>query len=163
VERAIQFIRSHQDKAGPWWGRWGVNYIYGTWQVLAGLKAVGEDMSADYIQRAASWLRSVQKPDGSWGESCATYEDPSTKGQGESTASQTAWATMALLAAGGPDNPALQRGIDWLIDQQATDGAWDEPQFTGTGFPKVFYLKYHLYRHYFPLMALARYRQNTGG
>ena len=163
VDRAIRFIRSHQDKDGPWWGRWGVNYVYGTWQVLAGLKAIGEDMSAQYIQRAANWLRGVQKPDGSWGESCATYEDPSLKGQGESTASQTAWGVMAMLAAMGPNDPAVKKGVDWLISTQAEDGAWDEQWFTGTGFPKVFYLKYHLYRHYFPLMALGRYRRMLGG
>ena len=159
VERAIRFIRSQQDSAGPWWGRWGVNFVYGTWQVLAGLKSVGENMNAEYVQRAADWLRSVQKEDGSWGESCATYDDPSLKGQGESTASQTAWGVMGILAASGPHDPAVKKGIDWLIANQAADGAWDEQWFTGTGFPKVFYLKYHLYRHYFPLMALGRYRR----
>jgi squalene-hopene/tetraprenyl-beta-curcumene cyclase len=158
VRRAIAFIKSHQDKDGGWWGRWGVNYVYGTWQVLAGLRSVGEDMSADYVRCAADWLRSVQKPDGSWGESCASYEDPSLKGQGESTASQTAWGTMGVLAVAGPHDPAVKKGVDWLLDHQAEDGAWDERWFTGTGFPRVFYLKYHLYRHYFPLMALARYR-----
>jgi squalene-hopene/tetraprenyl-beta-curcumene cyclase len=159
VDRAIHFIRSQQDKSGAWWGRWGVNFVYGTWQVLAGVRAVGEDMSSEYIQRAAAWLRSVQKLDGSFGESCASYDDPSLKGQGESTASQTAWGTMALLAAAGPHDPAVKKGVDWLIVHQAADGAWDEQWFTGTGFPRVFYLKYHLYRHYFPLMALARYRR----
>lgn len=159
VDRAIRFIRSQQDSVGPWWGRWGVNFVYGTWQVLAGLKSVGENMSAEYVQRAAGWLRSVQKEDGSWGESCASYDDPSLKGQGESTASQTAWGVMGLLAVAGPHDPAVKRGVDWLIANQAADGAWDEHWFTGTGFPKVFYLKYHLYRHYFPLMALGRYRR----
>jgi squalene-hopene/tetraprenyl-beta-curcumene cyclase len=162
VERAIRFIRSHQDKDGPWWGRWGVNYVYGSWQVLGGLRAIGEDMSAEYIQRAANWLRAVQKSDGSWGESCASYDDPSLKGRGESTASQTAWGVMALLAAAGPRDAGVKGGVDWLITHQATDGAWDEQWFTGTGFPKVFYLKYHLYRHYFPLMALGRYRRMAG-
>ena len=153
VQRAIHFIRSQQDSAGPWWGRWGVNFVYGTWQVLAGLKSVGENMSAEYVQRAAGWLRSVQKEDGSWGESCASYDDPSLKGQGESTASQTAWGVMGLLAVAGPHDSAVKKGIEWLIANQAADGAWDEQWFTGTGFPKVFYLKYHLYRHYFPLMG----------
>ena len=162
VRRAIRFIRSQQDSSGAWWGRWGVNFIYGTWQVLAGLKSVGEDMDSPYIQKAVAWLRSVQKPDGSFGETCASYDDPSLKGQGESTASQTAWGTMALLAGTGPQDPAVKAGIDWLIENQANDGAWDEHWFTGTGFPKVFYLKYHLYRHYFPLMALGRYRRNMG-
>jgi squalene-hopene/tetraprenyl-beta-curcumene cyclase len=159
VQRAIAFIKSHQDPAGPWWGRWGVNYVYGTWQVLAGLRSVGQNMTADFVRHAGDWLRSVQKADGSFGESIATYDDPSLKGTGDSTASQTAWGTMGLLAIAGPRDPAVQRGIDWLISHQAPDGAWDEPQFTGTGFPKVFYLKYHLYRHYFPLMALARHRR----
>jgi len=147
VRRAIRFIRSQQDECGGWWGRWGVNFVYGTWQVLAGLKSVGEDMDAIYIQRAVAWLRSVQKPDGSFGESCASYDDPSQKGIGESTASQTAWGVMGLIAGARADDPAVKKGID------------EEP-FTGTGFPKVFYLRYHLYRHYFPLMALGRYRSS---
>ncbi len=159
VRRAIRFIRSQQDASGAWWGRWGVNFVYGTWQVLAGLQSVGEDMNAAYIRRAVAWLISVQKPDGSFGETCASYDDPTLKGQGESTASQTAWGTMGLLAALGPQHAAVQSGIQWLIENQADDGAWDEHWFTGTGFPKVFYLKYHLYRHYFPLMALGRYRR----
>ncbi len=162
VQRAIKFIQTRQYDDGSWFGRWGVNYVYGTWQVLAGLAAVNEDMSKPYVRRAAAWLKSVQKPDGSWGESCATYENPDLKGKGESTASQTAWGVMGLLAANGPSDPAVQRGIRWLIDHQAADGAWDEAPFTGTGFPKVFYLKYHLYRHYFPLMALGRYRRLAG-
>ena len=159
VRQAIRFIQSQQDSSGAWWGRWGVNYIYGTWQVLAGLKSVGEDMNAEYIQRAVDWLESVQKPDGSFGETCASYDDPSLKGQGESTASQTAWGVMGMLAGSGPDNPAVSRGIAWLIADQANHGGWDEAPFTGTGFPKVFYLRYHLYRHYFPLMALGRFRR----
>ena len=159
VRRAIRFIQSQQDESGAWWGRWGVNFVYGTWQVLCGLHAVDEDMSHEYVQRAAAWLRSVKKPDGSWGESCDSYEDPSLKGQGESTASQTAWGTMGLLAVGGPDDPDVMRGINWLIEHQAADGNWEERFYTGTGFPKVFYLKYHLYRLYFPLMALGRFRR----
>jgi squalene-hopene/tetraprenyl-beta-curcumene cyclase len=159
IDRAVAFIRREQDDSGAWWGRWGVNYVYGTWQVLAGLRSVKQDMTADWVRRAASWLRSVQKPDGSFGETIASYDDPKLKGTGESTASQTAWGTMGLLSVLGPGDPAVERGVGWLIDHQARDGAWDEPQFTGTGFPKVFYLKYHLYRHYFPLMALGRYRR----
>jgi squalene-hopene/tetraprenyl-beta-curcumene cyclase len=162
IRSAVDFIHSQQDASGSWWGRWGVNYIYGTWQVLTGIKSVGQDMSADFVQRAAQWLRAVQKPDGSWGETCASYDDPGLKGIGESTASQTAWGIMGLMAAAGPHDPAVRRGIDWLVEHQADDGAWDESQFTGTGFPKVFYLKYHLYRHYFPLMALGRYRREIG-
>lgn len=160
IKRAINFISSQQDSSGAWWGRWGVNFVYGTWQVLCGLRAVKQDMKAPWIVRAADWLESVQKPDGSFGESCASYDDPSLKGQGESTASQTAWGAMGLMAARGAQDPCVPRAINWLIDHQAEDGAWDEPWFTGTGFPRVFYLKYHLYRHYFPVMALARYRKS---
>jgi squalene-hopene/tetraprenyl-beta-curcumene cyclase len=156
---AIAFIKRHQDDCGGWWGRWGVNYIYGTWQVLTGLKSVGEDMDQPYIQKAVAWLKSVQKPDGSFGESCMSYHDPSWKGRGESTASQTAWGMMGLLATMGPNDPAVRKAVDWLIGQQSADGNWEEPYFTGTGFPKVFYLKYHLYRLYFPLTALSRYRR----
>jgi squalene-hopene/tetraprenyl-beta-curcumene cyclase len=159
VKRAISFIRREQDKCGAWWGRWGVNYVYGSWQVLAGLKAVGQDMNAPWVQAAANWLRSCQKPDGSWGETIASYDDPSLKGTGESTASQTAWGTMGLMAVVGPNDHAVKRGIDWLIRHQSHDGNWVEDFFTGTGFPRVFYLKYHLYRLYFPLMALGRYRR----
>lgn len=162
VNRAIEYIKSQQDPSGAWWGRWGVNFIYGTWQVLTGLKSVGEDMSLPYIQRAAAWLKSVQKADGSFGESCASYDDPSLKGIGESTASQTAWGAMGMMAVLGPDDPGVKRAIQWLIDHQASDGNWEEPWYTGTGFPKVFYLKYHLYRLYFPITALARYRRMRG-
>jgi squalene-hopene/tetraprenyl-beta-curcumene cyclase len=159
VPPAIAFIRKHQDPCGAWWGRWGVNYVYGTWQILTGLRAVGEKMDTRYIQRGASWLRSVQKADGSFGETCQTYEDPSLKGTGASTASQTAWGAMGLMAAAGPDDPGVRRAIDWLVEHQSADGNWEEAFYTGTGFPKVFYLKYHLYRLYFPLTALSRYRR----
>jgi len=159
VRQAIAFIARHQDAAGCWWGRWGVNFIYGTWQVLTGLKSVRADMTQPFIAKAAAWLQSVQKPDGSFGESCDSYENPSLKGQGESTASQTAWGAMGLMAALGPHHPAVKRAIDWLIQTQDADGNWTENWYTGTGFPKVFYLKYHLYRLYFPLTALARYRR----
>ena len=162
IQTAVRYLRRERDAGGGWWGRWGVNYVYGTWQVLTGLKAVGQEMGAPFVAEAAAWLRAVQHSDGSWGESCASYDDPAMIGKGEPTASQTAWGTMGLLAAAGSSDPAAQRGIRWLIDHQAADGAWDEQPFTGTGFPKVFYLKYHLYRHYFPLMALARYRRLGG-
>jgi squalene-hopene/tetraprenyl-beta-curcumene cyclase len=158
VRRAIAFIRTHQDPEGCWWGRWGVNYVYGTWQILTGLKSVGEDMTQPYIQRAADWLERVQKEDGSFGESADSYEDPNLKGIGPSTASQTAWGAMGLLAARGLA-PSTERAINWLIQTQQQDGNWEEPWHTGTGFPKVFYLKYHLYRLYFPLTALARYQR----
>jgi squalene-hopene/tetraprenyl-beta-curcumene cyclase len=136
-----------------------VNYVYGTWQVLTGLRAVGERTEQDYIRRAADWLRSVQKSDGSFGESALSYEDPGLKGEGPSTPSQTAWGAMGLMAAVGAEDPAVHAAIQWLIDNQGDDGNWEEPWYTGTGFPKVFYLKYHLYRLYFPITALARYRQ----
>jgi squalene-hopene/tetraprenyl-beta-curcumene cyclase len=161
VARAIAFIRDGQDACGAWWGRWGVNFVYGTWQVLVGLQAVGQDMNAPFVKCAADWLRSCQKEDGSWGETAASYDDPSLKGIGPSTASQTAWGTMGLMAACGARDAAVKRGIEWLVENQAADGAWDEPYFTGTGFPRVFYLKYHLYRLYFPLMALGRYKRMT--
>jgi squalene-hopene/tetraprenyl-beta-curcumene cyclase len=159
VIRGIEFIKSRQDPSGAWWGRWGVNFIYGTWQVVTGLKAVGLNMNQPWIAKSAAWIRSVQKPDGSFGETCQSYDDPSLKGKGESTASQTAWGAMALLAAGDAGEPAVKKAINWLIATQGADGNWEEPWYTGTGFPKVFYLKYHLYRLYFPLTALARYRR----
>lgn len=162
VQKAVAFIRSKQDSHGCWWGRWGVNYIYGTWQVLTGLRAVGEPMGQVYTRKAAAWLRHHQKPDGSWGESCETYDNPRLRGQGESTPSQTAWGMMGMLAACGPNDPAVRNGVRWLVENQRADGNWDENYYTGTGFPRVFYLKYHLYRLYFPLMALGRYRRLLG-
>jgi squalene-hopene/tetraprenyl-beta-curcumene cyclase len=159
ARRAIDFIRRRQESEGCWFGRWGVNYIYGTWQVLTGLKSIGEKMDRDYIRRAADWLRSVQKPDGSFGESCDSYEDPSLKGIGASTPSQTAWGAMGLMAVAGPRDPAVEKAIQWLVNHQDADGNWEENYYTGTGFPKVFYLKYHLYRLYFPLTALSRYKR----
>lgn len=157
VQAAIRFIRNDQEEDGAWFGRWGVNYLYGTWQVLKGLAAVGEDMSQPYIRRAVEWLVSHQNGDGGWGETCATYDDPSLRGQGPSTASQTAWALMGLIAAGEVASDAVRRGVDYLIRTQQPDGSWNEPWYTGTGFPKVFYLRYHLYCKYFPVFALGMY------
>jgi squalene-hopene/tetraprenyl-beta-curcumene cyclase len=162
VRKAIDFIKEGQDADGCWFGRWGVNYIYGTWQTLTGLKSVGERMDHRYIRRSVEWLRSIQKPDGSFGESCDTYDNPALKGRGPSTPSQTAWGAMALMAAVGADDPAVKKAIRWLIDNQNDDGNWDEHYYTGTGFPRVFYLKYHLYCLYFPLTALARYKRLGG-
>jgi squalene-hopene/tetraprenyl-beta-curcumene cyclase len=157
VRRALDFIRAKQDPRGCWPGRWGVNYVYGTWQVLAGLRSVGFDMRDPMVRRAVDWLRQVQQPGGGWGESCRSYDDPEWAGRGEPTASQTAWALLGLIAAGEAKSDAVRVGIDYLVSTQRKDGGWDEAPFTGTGFPKVFYLKYHLYSLYFPLMALARY------
>jgi len=156
VARALDFVRASQEPTGAWPGRWGVNYIYGTWQVLMGLKVIGFDMGDPMVGRAVAWLKQVQQPGGGWGESCRSYDDPAWAGRGTPTASQTAWALLALQAAGEGDSQAGRLGLDYLIATQHSDGSWQEESFTGTGFPKVFYLKYHLYRLYFPLMALAR-------
>jgi len=162
VKKAIKFIRREQEPDGAWFGRWGVNYIYGTMLVLRGLEAIGVDHHEPYVQQAAEWLRMIQNPDGGWGESCASYDDPNVKGVGPSTPSQTAWAVMGLLAANDTRSESVAKGIAYLLKTQRTDGAWDEPYFTGTGFPCVFYLRYHLYRDYFPLIALNAYKQVVG-
>lgn len=158
VAKAIAFIKAEQEADGSWYGRWGVNYIYGTWQSLRGLAAIGEDMRQPSARRAAAWLKSVQRPDGGWGETCATYEDPTLKGQGPSTPAQTAWALMGLMAAGDYGD-AVKKGVAYLTSTQRVDGTWDETEFTGTGFPKVYYLEYTMYRNYFPLQALGNYRK----
>ncbi|MCS7047537.1 MAG: hypothetical protein NZO58_14365, partial [Gemmataceae bacterium] len=158
VDRALRFIERTQDRRGCWIGRWGVNYLYGTWQVLQGLEAIGCDRQHPMVRKAVAWLKSVQQACGGWGESCHTYEDPRTAGQGPVTPSQTGWALLGLIAAGEAHSEAVHRGIRWLVTHQQFDGNWHEDDFTGTGFPKVFYLKYHNYRLYFPLMALGRYR-----
>ncbi len=150
VRDAIKYLIDTQDEDGSWYGRWGVNYIYGTWQVLRGLRAIGEDMTQDWILRGRDWLESCQNNDGGWGETCGTYENPSTKGIGESTSSQTAWAIMGICACGDLDRPSIQRGLRYLLRSQNPDGSWDEEQITGTGFPGVFYLKYDMYRQNFP-------------
>ncbi len=157
VQKALRFLEFEQEPEGCWFGRWGVNYLYGTWQVVCGLRTVGVDMNQSWVLGAGAWLKSVQKEDGSFGESADTYEDPSLKGQGPSTASQTAWGTMALMAIYGPYDRDVLRGIRWLVNSQLESGTWDEPWFTGTGFPRVFYLRYHLYRLYFPIMCLGRW------
>lgn len=157
VERAIDFIRRTQESDCGWPGRWGVNYLYGTWQVLQGLRAIGFDMDDPMVRRAIAWLKRVQHPAGSWGESCASYDDPRQAGVGAPTASQTAWALLGLIAAGESHAPEVKAGVEWLCATQGDDGCWHEEPFTGTGFPKVFYLKYHMYPLYFPLMALGRY------
>ena len=163
MRNAVQFVNDRQEPDGSWYGRWGVNHLYGTWQALLGLAAIGVRSEDGRVRRAVRWLKGVQHPSGGFGESPASYDDPATKGEGEPTASQTAWALMGLVAAGDARTPAARRAAAWLSDTQNPDGTWDEPQFTGTGFPSVFYLRYHLYRLYFPLMALARYERAARG
>jgi squalene-hopene/tetraprenyl-beta-curcumene cyclase len=158
IQRAVEYLMKEQTPQGPWYGRWGVNYIYGTSGVLRALIAVGVKPNSA-INRAIEWLRSVQHDDGGFGESCNSYEKPDLMGRGDGTASQTAWALLGLITVVPSADASVQRGIQYLIEHATRDGTWNEEQFTGTGFPKVFYLKYHLYRHYFPLYALARYRQ----
>jgi squalene-hopene/tetraprenyl-beta-curcumene cyclase len=168
VEKAVQFIFSEQEPDGSWFGRWGVNYIYGTFLVLRGLEAIGVDHLEPQVQQAAEWIRMVQNPDGGWGETCGSYDDPDTRGVGTSTPSQTAWALLGLLAAGDDRSDSVAKGVRWLLTRQLADGSWDESMregskresiITGTGFPKVFYLAYTLYRQYFPLLALTMYKQ----
>jgi squalene-hopene/tetraprenyl-beta-curcumene cyclase len=162
IQKAIDYLRANQEEDGSWYGRWGVNYIYGTWQVLRGLRALKIDMNQSWLLRAGDWLESVQHADGGWGERCNTYEDPVFKGSGPSTASQTAWAIMGLCAFDDPSRPSLRAGIDYLIQSQNPDGSWTEHETTGTGFPRVFYLKYDMYRNAWPLLALATYRTLLG-
>ena len=163
IKDALKYVRDQQEEDGSWYGRWGVNYIYGTWQALRGLRALNVDMNQSWLQKAKRWLESVQHSDGGWGERCNTYDDPVFKGQGPSTASQTAWAVMGLCAFGDPDLPSLRCGIEYLIRNQNKDGSWSEDEITGTGFPKVFYLKYDMYRNAWPLLALATYKQLLEG
>jgi squalene-hopene/tetraprenyl-beta-curcumene cyclase len=164
VQAALGYLKRDQCADGSWFGRWGTNYVYGTWQVLRGLECIGEDMRMPYVRRAVAWLKRVQNADGGWGESVRSYEDDKYKGIGPSTASQTAWALMGLISAGEVKSPEVARGIQYLLDTQEVDGTWSEEWYTGTGFPRVFYLRYHFYRHYFPLMALgmfARQQHNS--
>ncbi len=159
VRRGLGFLRRTQHRDGPWFGRWGVNYIYGTWSVMRGLAAVGEDLDQEYVRRALRWLEQRQNADGGWGETCESYDRPELAGTGPSTPSQTAWALLALLAARRARTPAVERGIRHLLATQRPDGSWDDPYWNGTGFPRVFMLKYHLYAKYFPLWALGVYRR----
>jgi len=161
IARALDYLWSTQEQEGCWYGRWGVNYIYGTWQVLLGLRAIEFPLDHPRVRKAADWLESVQQSSGGWGESCDSYEDSLLKAVGLETASQSAWAVLGLIAAGRERSHSVQRGVEYLLQTQNEDGSWDETEFTGTGFPKVFYLRYHFYRIYFPLMALGRYRQAT--
>ncbi len=160
VQRAVKFLLQDQCDDGSWFGRWGVNYVYGTSGVLRSFETVSLT-AQEYCRRAVEWLKSVQKPDGSFGESLRSYHVESSKGQGNSTASQTAWGLIGLLAVAGPDDPASSKAAEYLVTQQNEDGSWDESDFTGTGFPCVFYLKYHLYRNSFPVYALARFHNGV--
>ncbi len=165
VEAAVQFILKEQEQDGSWYGRWGVNYLYGTFLVLRGLDAIGYEHNEAAVQQSVEWVRMVQNIDGGWGETAGTYDNPGSRGTGPSTPSQTAWALLALLAGGDTRSDSVAKGVRWLVDHQAADGSWSElipgrngeSYYTGTGFPRVFYLGYHLYKQYFPLLALTAY------
>jgi squalene-hopene/tetraprenyl-beta-curcumene cyclase len=167
LEQALEYLLKEQESEGCWFGRWGVNYIYGTSGVLAALALVNPHKHQANIQRGATWLLQCQNPDGGWGETCRSYNDASLKGKGNSTASQTAWAVLGLIAAdeviaGDSMKSAIDKGINYLLETQQEDGSWYESEFTGTGFPCHFYLKYHMYQQYFPLLALGKYKfKNT--
>jgi len=159
VDRGLAYVRRSQERDGSWYGRWGVNYIYGTWQVLEGLRAVGVSADDPAVVRGASWLEDHQQADGGWGETPESYADRSLAGSGPPTASQTAWAIAGLVAAGRGRSQAVRRGMAWLRTRQEQDGSWQQAEFTGTGFPRVFYLRYHWYPIYFPLISLVRARR----
>ena len=159
IKDAINFLWDTQEEDGSWWGRWGVNYIYGLGAAIPALIAAGVDPNDRRIKKALDWLEKFQNLDGGWGETCITYDDPTKRGLGKSTASQTAWGLLALLSGGHLKNATTSKAINYLIRTQAEDGQWDEEAFTGTGFPQDFMLKYHMYRNYWPLWALGRYRR----
>jgi squalene-hopene/tetraprenyl-beta-curcumene cyclase len=157
--RALRYLLSAQEKDGSWYGRWGMNYVYGTWSALCALNAAGMAHDSRPVARGLRWLAAIQNPDGGWGEDGASYRlDYAGYEPAPSTASQTAWALLGLMAGGWVEHAAVERGIRWLLERQRADGLWDEPQHTATGFERVFYLRYHGYARYFPLWALARYR-----
>jgi len=159
LRSCLNYLRQEQEENGSWFGRWGTNYIYGTWSVLAALEKAGYGPDEDSIRRAAAWLKSVQRPDGGWGEDCDTYFYPEKAGKGDvSTSFQTAWAILGLMAAGEAESPEVRKGVEYLIRTQLANGLWKDDLFTAPGFPRVFYLKYHGYPKYFPLWAMARYR-----
>ncbi|MBW4612588.1 MAG: squalene--hopene cyclase [Desmonostoc vinosum HA7617-LM4] len=166
LQRALTYLLNEQENQGCWYGRWGVNYIYGTSGVLSALALITPQKHRLNIERGATWLVECQNADGGWGETCASYNDPSLKGKGHSTASQTAWAVIGLIAAGEATGKlaldAIERGINYLVATQQPNGTWYEAEFTGTGFPGHFYIKYHLYQQYFPLIALGRYQAFKG-
>jgi len=188
IRKAVEYIWSEQEPDGPWFGRWGVNYLYGVSSVLPALESIGFNMNDKRVQNAANWVESRQNSDGGWGEKCASYADPKLRGSGESSASQTAWALIALMAAGRKGGENVDKGVKYLIRTQRSDGAWTEPQYTATGFPGYglgdrrfkgtdtepegilplelpagFMIKYHMYRIYWPLLALGRFKASAGG
>ncbi|HJO97307.1 MAG TPA: prenyltransferase/squalene oxidase repeat-containing protein, partial [Rhodospirillales bacterium] len=163
VARALEYLKGQQEENGSWFGRWGNNYVYGTWSVLSALNAIGEDMKQPIARRAAEWLRSCQRPDGGWGEDCATYWQHRRDEVKESTPSQTAWALLGLMAAGEVDSDCVRRGVEYLLAAPRGNGRWSEEYFNAVGFPRIFYLRYHGYCAYFPLWALARYRNLRRG
>ncbi len=166
ITRGVEYLKADQEDKGSWFGRWGTNYVYGTWSVLCALNAAGEDMNAPYIRKAVDWLKAQQGEDGGWGEDGSTYWEETKEVVKASTASQTSWAILGLMAAGEADSESVERGVKFLIESPRNGSTWEEPWYTAVGFPKVFYLKYHGYSVYFPLWALSRYRNlkkgNTG-
>jgi squalene-hopene/tetraprenyl-beta-curcumene cyclase len=163
IDRAVDWLWGEQEPDGSWFGRWGVNYVYGTGAVVPALVAAGVDPADPRIQRAVTWLAEHQNDDGGWGEDLRSYPDPAWHGRGTSTASQTAWALLALIAAGEAGADVAARGVEWLVCHQTADGTWDEPEFTGTGFPWDFSIRYHLYRLVWPLSALGRWTEQAAG
>ena len=159
ARRAIAWLKRNQENDGSWWGRWGVSYVYGTFSALSGLRAIGVDPNEPWIKRAAAWLKSVQNTDGGWGETCLADKDPALKGKGSSTPSQTAWGLIGLIAAEDGLSENAMRAVAWLAEGQNEQGRWEDTEYTGTGFPNHFYLRYQMYAHYFPLMALGRFRR----
>jgi squalene-hopene/tetraprenyl-beta-curcumene cyclase len=163
IDRAVAYIRKVQESDGSWFGRWGVNYVYGTWQALVGLGAVGVPWNDLAVVAGVNWLLEHQQACGGWGETPESYARPELRGRGSVTPSQTAWALLGLMASGHGGHPAVERGIEYLLGTQREDGTWHESEFTGTGFPQVFYLRYHYYPIYFPLLALARWASLVEG
>ena len=163
IRRGRDYLRRTQEEDGCWYGRWGVNYVYGTCFALRGLQAAGVGPTDATLLRAAEWIRSVQNADGGWGEFPSSYDDPGLRATGESTPSQTAWALMGLFAAGDLESGSVEEGVRYLLDRQTQEGTWQEQACTGSGFPGVFYLRYHMYPQYFPLMALGEYVREKGG